>query len=653
MEIRHILSILLFLLVACSGISPLNTSYYSSEFLKSIESVNLIYKDGDKASAIRKLRSIPDENLNRDEQAKKYNLLGVMLYRNNDYERAAENFYKARQKVDRDPFLTNQIRLNLASLFYKQNQYQKSYDELKKIDLSYVEKKDLQGYHKLSFTLANQMEDSKRAVKSLLYLGKDIRAFADVENFPYKEVLIDNFKKLSDSERVYFLDDKASDSPFIIAYLGRMEAMNRLYRGDRTGAEDVVNWLDKKFNQLEEINTFVTDFRFRIDNFSKLNPKSIGLITSLSGKTSKWGRKALMGVNTALSKLTKKEDLYKIYIKDNQNNPYLSRNKVRELVEKHNVAVIIGGLFPNLAKEEYLEARKYGVLYVSLSQVYLPRSEKSHLLIEIPGSVESQVNSMLENPSFDTFGKKVAVLYPDKDEGYSYLNEFWKLHNSGKLELVNSNHYERGIKDYREPIKKLLGLKFPRERKEELLVWKEIKNIGKGSARIINYLPPVVDFDWVFIPSLPSEAIQIIPTFDYFDAKGVKFVGGPPWINSSLLKYNDSSGKRYVIGNDTKNVSEEFIKMYREVNETLPHLVDTLSYDAMKVSLDLLKRGGFASRDEFDSYLRETGLLKGVTSEWKLSEGLWFKEMDILRIQRDGFKKVVKEITPDTAQEKI
>ena len=324
----HFLGLILAIfLIGCADIIPLNTSYYSSDFLKQIESVNLIYKDGDKASALKKLRSIPDENLNKDEQAKKYNLIGVMLYRNGDLDLALENFYRARQLVNKDPFLTNQIRLNLASLFFKKLQYEKSYAELKKIDLTYVEKKDYNGYHKLSFTLANQMGDSKRAVKSLLYLGDNVKSFSDVEDFSYKEVLIDNFKKMTDSERVYFLDDKASDNPYMIAYLGRMEAMGRLYKGDRTGAEDVVNWLDKKFSNLEEIKTFVTNFRFRIDNFSKINPKSIGLITSLSGKTSRWGKKALMGVNTALAKLSKKEDLFKIYVKDNQNNPYLARIK--------------------------------------------------------------------------------------------------------------------------------------------------------------------------------------------------------------------------------------------------------------------------------------------------------------------------------------
>ncbi len=640
MKIVQLLSLISFIFLAGCGITPLNTNYYSSDFLKAIESVNLIYKDGDKALALKKLRALPEEGLNKDEVAKKYNLLGVMLYRTGDLDGAIESLYQARQNVDRDPFLTNQIRLNLSSAFFKKNQFEKAYEEINKIDTSYVEAKDQEGYHKLRFTLANQQNEPKKAVSSLLYLGRKIDSFQSVEDFSYKEILIDNFKKMSESERVYLLDDKASDSPFVIAYLGRMEAMSRLYVGDRNGAEDVVNWLDKKFNHLKEINTFVADFRFRIDNFSKINPKSVGLVTSLSGKTSKWGRQALMGVNTALANLSKKEELFKIYVKDNQNNPYLSRSKVRELVEKHNVSVIIGGLFPNLAKEEYLEARKYGVLYISLSPVYLPRSEKNHLLIEVSGSVESQINSLLSSPIVDDLGKKVAILYPDKDEGFSYLNEFWTLHNLKKLDLVNSNQFERGISDYREPVKKLLGLKYPRERKEEYLVWKEIKNIEKTNVRIINFLPPVVDFDWVFIPSLPNEAIQIIPTFGYFDANRVKFVGGPSWINNTLRANKSSLGEMFVIGNDTADVGQDFIKMYREVNKSSPHLVDTLSYDAMMVTLDLLKKGSFSSRDEFETILRGANQLKGVTSEWTLSEGLWYKNMDILKIYRDGFRKV-------------
>lgn len=143
MKIVQLLSLISFIFLAGCGITPLNTNYYSSDFLKAIESVNLIYKDGDKALALKKLRALPEEGLNKDEIAKKYNLLGVMLYRTGDLDGAIESLYQARQNVDRDPFLTNQIRLNLSSAFFKKNQFEKAYEEINKIDTSYVEADDI------------------------------------------------------------------------------------------------------------------------------------------------------------------------------------------------------------------------------------------------------------------------------------------------------------------------------------------------------------------------------------------------------------------------------------------------------------------------------------------------------------------------------
>lgn len=635
------ISCLVILIQACSNISLLNTrKFYSEEFLKKVESIQLIYKDGDKRLALKKLKSIPNENLNKDELAKKYNLLGVMYFKNGDIELAIEKFQFAKGKVDQDVFLLNQIKLNLASAYFKKNQHKLAYEELKRIDDEYLQEKDRETFYKLSFTVANQIGDSKRVVNALLKMTKEIISFSQVEDFTYKEILVDNFKSLSESERVYFLDEQAKENPYVISYLGRLEAIERLYKGDRKGAEDVVSWLKRKFIHLKEINSFVADFEFRVDNYAKINPRSIGLNVSLSGKTKRWGQQALAGVNTALSKLTKNEDLFKIFVKNNKNNPFLARQRVQELVEKHNVSVIIGGLFPALAKEEYLEARKYGVLFISLSPVYLPRSEKNHLLIEVSGSVESQISSLINNELVKSFGNRMSILYPDSDEGYSYLNEFWSLNNLNKVELVNSNKYERGIKDYRAPVKELLGLKYPRERKEEYLVWKDIKNIERANVRIINVLPPVIDFDWVFVPSLPSEALQILPTFSYFDAKSVKFVGGPSWINNTLKNNKSSLGEMYVIGNDLKGVSAEFTRMYREVNKRNPHLVDTLSYDSMVVALKLLQGQKFSSRNEFENLITSSEKLEGVTSAWKLESGLWLKQMDLLKVARDGFKRV-------------
>ena len=639
---KFILYSFLYLLVqACSGIQLINQAdFYSEEFLKKIESIQLIYKDGDKKLALTKLRNILDEKITSAEKAKKYNLVGVIHYAGGDTTQAIENFQLATQFVDKDLILANQIKLNLASSYFRNEKYESTQKQLKKIDINYLSKKEVENFHRLNFTVASQMEDYSSAVKSLLYLTKNIDTFSKFEDFKYKEVLIDNFKKLNSSERVYILDEFLRETPVVIAYLGKQEAMDRFYVGDRQGSKDVVSWLDDKFGHLEEIKTFVTDYNFRVDNYSKINSGAIGVVAPLSGKVSKYGLKVLAGINTALLQKDDKKSLIKVFVKDNNNNTYLAKKMVQELVMKHHVSVIIGGLFPSLAKEEYLEARKYGVMYVSMSPVYLPRSEKNHLLLEVSGSVESQINTLIKPEVLNKLGSRMAILYPKSDDGNSYVNEFWNLNMVNKLQLNSVYNFDRGITDYREPVKEILGLRYPREREEEFKIWKDIKNIDKNNVRIINVLPPIIEFDWIFIPSLPSEALQIIPTFSYFDAKKVKFIGGPSWINNTLKENKKNLGSMYVIGNDTSDTGTEFMKIYKKHNGSNPHLVDTLSYESMDLILKIVDKSTFTKREDMEERLRSLKTIKGVTSSWTLDNGLWIKEMDLLSIKSSGFEKM-------------
>lgn len=630
-------------LSSCSldGIKVINQrDIYSAEFQQKIDSAQLIYRDGDKKLALSKLQQIPDDSLSSGEKAKKYNLMGVMFYSLGDLSQAIENFLIAKKYVNKDLYLKSQIHMNLASSYVKKNELQLAREQLKEVEIDYFKKKEKKNYFRLRFTVANQQNDSKTVVRSLIYLADGVESFQQFEDYKYRATLMDHFRKLSESERVHIMDKFEDDAPVAVAYLAKSEALNRFYGGNKSGAEDIVSWMKRNFIEIDDVRTFVEDYEFRVQNYSKINPGAVGVITPLSGRRAKFGKKVLAGINTVLSSDKSAKSL-QIYVKDNQNNPFLAKKRVEELVMKHNVSVIIGGLFPNLAKEEYLEARKYGVVYISLSPVYLPRSEKSNLLIEISGSVESQIASVIETNYFNQFGRRVSILYPNSDEGLSYVNELWGLHNSEKIDLININKYKRGIRDYREPVKSLLGLKYPRERQEEKQIWSEIKNASKRSVRIVNVLPPVIDFDWVFIPSLPKEAIQIIPTFSFFDAKNLKFIGGPSWINKKILKERRSlGGKIYVIGNDTKEIEPGFVKMYKEKNGVTPHLVDTLAYEGMKVVSTILDGQRFGSRDELAQRIKNIDSLKGITSNWTLKDNLWLKKMDILKATSRGFNKL-------------
>jgi tetratricopeptide (TPR) repeat protein len=639
LRVSHILSfgLILLFVVSCTGVRMLTPEeIYSSEFLKRIEGIQTIYRDGDKKAAIEKLNAMNDLEISEAEVAKKYNFLGIIYFSQQDYDTAIEKFETARSRARLDINLKAQIHLNIASSYFKKNLYEKAYSYLEQVDREALNKNETTKYYKLKLVLAQQLEKPKDVVRSVIPLMGKTNIFKEVEDHQYKELLVDNFRKLSTSERVYLLEEFDDKNNLTAAYLAKEEALNRYYMGDRPGAEDVLNWLGDKYGRNEDVSTFIKDFQFRIENYSKIDVGAIGVVLPLSGDKSKFGKRALAGIDSALNFGDNKVLAAKVYTRDSKDNPYVAQKMINDLIQKHHVSIIIGGLFPTTAKEEYLEAKKYGVLYVSLSPVHLDKEEKNHLLLEVPGSIQSQVDKVINEDFLSRFGKKIAVLYPDSEGGQAYVNEIWRKSEQGLVEISSIYMFDKNNRDFREPVSKVLGLKFKRERKEEFEIWNEIyeaqKKVKRSSIRRIQTLKPVVDFDWVFAPAYPQDALQIIPVFSYFDARGVKFVGGPSWMSRSLVRQQRNLGQLYFVGDDPKDFDKKFAESFKDRNSKSPRLIETLAFEAMDLSLNVIEGTKFEKREELETRLINMRELKGVTGSWTLKEGIWMKNMDFLKI---------------------
>jgi ABC-type branched-subunit amino acid transport system substrate-binding protein len=614
---------------------------YSPEFLQKIQSIQLIYKDGDKKSALNKLSEINDLEVSDVELAKKYNFIGIIYFSEQDFDTAIENFEMARSKTRIDRVLTSQIYLNLASSYYKKDLYERAYSYLEQVDKSVFSKKEETNYYKLRLVLAQQLGKPKVIVESVIPLIGKKFLFSEIENHQYKEALVDNYRKLSTSERVYLLEKFDDRDAITTAYLAKEEALQRYYMGDRPGAEDVLSWLGNKYSHSDDVNTFIKDFQFRIENYSKIDVGAVGVLLPLTGEKGLFGKKALTGIDSALNHGDNKVLAAKIYTRDSKNNSFVAKKMINDLIQKHHVSIIIGGLFSKTAKEEYLEAKKYGVLFISLSPVHLKKEDKNHLLIEVPGSIESQVDAIMSPEFLNKFGNKIAMIYPETEGGLSYVNEVWRRSEQGLIKLSGIQSYERTNKDFRSPVSKILGLKFKRERKEEFEVWKDIYALEKktSSIRRIQTLKPILDFDWVFAPAYPKDAIQIIPTFSYYDAKNLKFIGGPSWMSKSIVKEQRNLGKLFLIGDDPKDFDKSFRDDFKARNNKSPRLIETLSFEAMNLSLTVIEGTKFEKREELERRLINLGTIKGVTGNWNLKEGIWMKEMDFLNIQRGKIQK--------------
>ncbi len=639
----------LIFIFGCAGIKPLsdntgNPDLYSPPFVQKIDIIKNLYKSGKSDKALLDLKAMDDSKFLPCEKALRRNLIGVILFSKQQYEQAIFNFDLAISTSKDDEALTSQINLNSASSYFKLGQMQKAFNIVEALDSRQLGVEELSKYHLLRYNLTKELGQNREAILSLIrYLGEkqSIGAIRIENNFNY---LMEDFSKLSYSEKIRILDEFDGENFLCVGYLGFLEVEKLYYNGEKDSAKDLLRWVNNKAANFPELAELVSNFFIKIANYSQIDPNAIGVILPLSGEKSKYGKRAMLGIDYALSNLNKKlkgNKKLKLFIEDSKGSGAVGAFNIKGLIDKYHVSVIIGGLFSNEAIKEYNESKKHSVFFISLSQIYTSKEQKDHLLLEIPGSVESQIEQLFSPQIIETVGKKGAILYPNNDRGAAYVNEFWAQAQTKGVEVTGALSYENNITDYRDPVANLLGLKFIRERQEELDLYKDVYSQEKhSSTKRIQTLPPQIDFNWIFIPSLPNEALQILPSFLYYDAFKVNFIGNPSWQSPMLAKESIKWGKLYFISDGQESeVDQNFVDGFSKLYKKIPKIIEMQSFDAMNIANKLLSgEQEITTRDDLDIYLKGINSFVGITGKWTLNESIWIKNMSTFKLYRGEVK---------------
>lgn len=641
----------LFFLTACGGIQMLGTKVdvshlYSDEFTQKIDRIKVHYRAGRAQEALNELKAIDEQQLNPSERALRRNLIGVIYFAQKNFEQAIFNFDLALTTSHEDPGLTAQIQLNLASSHYKLGFMDRAYQSLSGTNWQALEANEAKKYHQLRFSLAKDLGKIEDAVESMFFFLGSKNSLTELRSDSIFEKLNSAFSELDERTRLRILEEKSKPANVTVAYMSYLEAEKLYYQGKKDDAMRLLSWLENSFGDQHEVMELVNSFVFRIENFAKMDPRAIGVVLPLSGDKADFGKRVLYGLDVALketnSKISAEGRPFEIHFSDSEGGAALGAHRVRDLIEKRMVSVIIGGLFSSEATKEYLEARKYGVFFISLSQIFLPKEQKDHLLLEIPGSVESQLAQIFSTQILEGLGKRGAIIYPQGDRGEAYLTEFWRRAHEKDVTISGALSFEEKKTDFREPVQKLLGLHYTRERQEELEILSEIHTLEKKRAvRRIQTLKPLVDFDWVFIPAYPEEALQIVPAFSYFDAKNLNIIGTPSWRTRKILEESSKFGKLYFVGDNVEQASQKFSEAFNARFKKVPRIIEIRSYDALKTALSLLENKDYKTRDEFNASILKKERLSAMTGVWNLADGVWLKEMQTLVLQRGRIQEAV------------
>jgi outer membrane PBP1 activator LpoA protein len=652
---RIIFILLVVSLYSCSGIQLIDHSkerYYSTNILNRVESIKKLYAQGEVKYSLQKLSQILQEEITNNEKSFVNNLIGVINFSKQEYALALRFFEISLDFDPDDPTLEAQLYLNKSSALYKTEKYENAFDNLKKSNFKFLDKQEQEKFHLLNYLIADKLDKKDQAILGLIRILSS-KSISQIRQSKYWDILVLKFSALSINQKIELLDFIESEKIISSAYLAYLEAEKQYYIGEREISFRLIDWIKIHFEKNHELASLINAFELKLNEFGKFDAAAIGVILPLSGKRKKFGLRAMKGIDLAFQLNVKNqiEGLIspQLHIRDSKSNPIVGANMVRDLIKRKSVSLIIGGLDSNHAGAEYLEAKKYGVTYISLASVYLTRDKKDPLLFEVPGSPQSIVASIIDQKVINKWGKKVGIFYSEDSKGKVYRDEFWRASSKNDFNIVKVMSYDKKKKNFKDSVSNFLNLKYKREREEELNLWSDIYSLKRQRIRRTQVLKPMVDFDWVFLSSYPQNTVHIIPYFNWLDAYKIKFLGGPSWKTSTILNFSKDKDPLYFVSNKSinelenpavKKRIENFKALFYKTYEEPPRLVEVLGLESMDLAYSLIKISlSSRNRNNFYSLIKEKSTFDSLTGQFVLQDNIWIKKLNVNKIYRGNITK--------------
>ena len=278
-----------------------------------------------------------------------------------------------------------------------------------------------------------------------------------------------------------------------------------------------------------------------IESRKKVKRKYIGAILPLSGPSASIGERSLKGLKAGLDFYTNKKTSFQLIVLDSQGQADKARKAVQKLVTKYHVIGIVGGVLSRTSSAIAEEAQNFGIPAILMSQKS-NLTQIGHYIFQ-NGLTTSLVSDQLTEYLINRLKiKKFAILYPNDPYGLDYANAFWSSVEEKGGKITGVQFYKPGETDFNGPIKRLIGTYYLQDRikeyKEKLKTWYSKKTYSHKQRALPpkDILPPLVDFECLFIPDSLKALSLIAPHILYNDIKNIKLAGPNLWNQKKVLK---------------------------------------------------------------------------------------------------------------------
>lgn len=435
--------------------------------------------------------------------------------------------------------------------------------------------------------------DYMQALKESVSLSVSAPTPQEQESFRLKSIEIVEGKLTQDQlEKVARDSDYGFSRGYALYRLGE----NSLEERDKDRAKKYFSSVSE-FLPGSDLAIRAQDILSQLESSKMVESKAIGVVLPLTGKNAAVGQKALRGVEMGLG-LNLPGSGFHLAIMDSEGNPDSARRGVERLVKEDNVIAIIGSLLSKTAPAVASKADELGVPTIGLSQKS-GLTEVGNNVFRDALTSEMQVRYLVRTAMQDYGMKRFAIVYPNDPYGVEYTNLFWDevLARGGTVTAVQV--YNPKETDFRYPIQRLVGTYYIEGRADEyhMRAKKNAETEKKKSIRESqeeDVLPPIVDFDAVFIPDSAKAMGQISAFLSYSGVKGVKLLGTNLWNTPGIAKRAGNFANSLIFVDSylpSMAANSRFAQEYKAIYNDDPSLIEIQAYDSALILRQLVVQG--------------------------------------------------------------
>lgn len=404
-----------------------------------------------------------------------------------------------------------------------------------------------------------------------------------------------------------------------------------------------------------------------LDQRMVVKANAVGVILPLTGTRKEFGRTALEAIKLALQG----SDI-ELVVRDSEGDADKAQAAVDDLAGQQHVIAILGPMFSEESLAAAVRAESFGVPMINLSRREgIPQVGPN--VFRLCLTTQQQTKAIVKL-GMETLGyKKFAVLYPNMSIGLESMNSFWDEVEARGGEIRGAESYDHDQTTFTTPVKKLVGRYWIDARGDYAKAVYEIhKNHALSPTQrqhqveaATKSLPPITDFDAIFIPDNAKEVGYIAPALAFediivstdaeelrriskttgrTDIKSIRLLGGNGWNSPRTAERGGKfvEGAIFVDGffaNDPEPRVQRFVKLFRDTLRSDPSLPDAQAFDAAGIVAQGLAQHP-ADRAQLQKWLSTLGSYLGVTGKIGFDkDGEATRDLYILTIERGQIVK--------------